>query len=323
MAEKEPAPQPIVIKRVKKHGGHHGGAWKVALADFVTAMMAFFLLMWLMGSTTPEQRAGIADFFNNPSLEPGTSPVPSQTHGPGPGGASTSLIQLGGALDLPTAAPRARVPGPAGPGGEAAERERDQRRLEELLQELNAAVEKSQALRPFKDQLLLDIAPEGLRIQLVDKENRPMFDVGSARLKDYTAALLGEIARFINQVPNRISITGHTDARPYLSEQGYSNWELSSERANSARRALVAAGMNPEKIGRVVGLASSVLFDKADPFSPLNRRISIIVMNREAEADLREREGPATVAEAPVVEPVPASVAPAAPPPLPDAGDFR
>jgi chemotaxis protein MotB len=279
---------PIIIKRVKKRGhGHHGGAWKVAYADFVTAMMAFFLVMWIIGVGTREQKAAISEYFRNPSATPGNATVapPGRM---GPGGTSDSMIKLGGAMDLSHGPGKDHHNGPVGAPSEAEverrARELDRARLQELKDELNAAIQSSQALAPFKDQLLLDISPEGLRIQIVDKLNRPMFDLGSAHLKDYTRVILGELASFINRVPNRISITGHTDDAPYGSDNGYSNWELSTDRANAARRALIAGGLLDEKVARVVGLAASVPLDKANPGDPINRRISIIVMTKEAEA---------------------------------------
>ena len=267
--------QPIVVKKIIKKGGHHGGAWKIAFADFATAMMAFFLLLWILGFTDETQKAAISEYFENPSATVGASPAPSTSPVQGPGGASTSLIELGGAFDL---APEQVSEEQAQELAEQAEA----KRLEELLVELEAAIESSQALKPFKDQLLLDITPEGLRIQIVDKENRSMFAVGSARLQPYTREILYDIAQVINEVPNKISITGHTDARPYPGEN-YGNWELSADRANAARRELVQGGLKSDKVGRVVGLASSVPFDKADPYSPINRRISIIVMNKRTE----------------------------------------
>lgn len=280
---------PIIIKRVKKRGhGHHGGAWKVAYADFVTAMMAFFLVMWIVGAGTRQQKAAISEYFRNPSATPGNTTVaPPGTMGPG--GASDSVIKLGGAMDLSHGPGKDRHNGPTGAAPSKAEverraRELDRARLQELKEQLNAAIQHSQALAPFKDQLLLDITPEGLRIQIVDKLNRPMFDLGSARLKDYTRVILGELAKFINRVPNRISITGHTDDAPYGNDNGYSNWELSTDRANAARRALIAGGLLDDKVARVVGLAASVPLDKANPGDPINRRISIIVMTKEAEA---------------------------------------
>ena len=298
---------PIIIKRVRRRShGYHGGAWKVAYADFVTAMMAFFLVMWIIGVGTREQKAAIAEYFRNPSLTPGTATMAPPGKN-GPGGASDSMIKLGGAMDLSHGPGKDRHNGPPGAASkeemdkrertpdpehsqdaqaeaEKRAREADKQRLEELKEQLNAAIQKSQALAPFKDQLLLDITPEGLRIQIVDKLNRPMFDLGSAQLKDYTRTILGELAGFINKVPNHISITGHTDDARYSSEHGYSNWELSADRANAARRALLAGGLDDDKVIRVVGLAATVPLDRDKPGNPINRRISIIVMTKEAEA---------------------------------------
>ncbi len=308
MAKEEKA-QIIIVKRRKKGGGgHHGGAWKVAYADFVTAMMAFFLVMWLVSSISKEQRAAVFDYFKNPSMQPGKTvrPAPGQM---GPGGASTSVINMGGGMDAPRVTilktPDSNSKSTPQPFNLDAEQTRkadaeqarkmdleearkitdeaDHKKLESLLQELRQAIDKSQALRPFKDQLLLDITPEGLRIQIVDAQNRPMFDVGSARLKDYTTAILKTLAGYLNTVPNRISISGHTDIRPYPGGVDYTNWELSADRANAARRALRLGGLNEAKIARVVGLSSSVLFDKDDPQNAINRRISIIVMTKQAE----------------------------------------
>jgi chemotaxis protein MotB len=303
--------RPIIIVKRKKNGGggHHGGAWKVAYADFVTAMMAFFMVMWLVTAVSKDKRAAIFEYFKNPSMESGKSvkPAPGQM---GPGGASTSPINLGGGLDAVRTATTKRPDIGASPNlsireqiadpnfdknnptkaqTDAQAREQitaaEHRKLETLMEELKEAVSKSQALEPFKDQLLLDITPDGIRIQIVDAQNRPMFDVGSARLRDYTQSILHELTPYLSSVPNRISITGHTDIRPYPGQGGYSNWELSADRANAARRALVLAGLPDEKIARVVGLSSSVLFNKDDPQSPINRRISIVIMTKQAEQD--------------------------------------
>ena len=293
--------RPIYIKRIKKvAAGHHGGAWKVAYADFVTAMMAFFLVMWLVTAVSKEQRAAIFDYFKNPSMEPGKSvkPAPGQM---GPGGASTSPIDLGGGLDAPKSSPTQTerigatvMTSPAPPidiktdeqkaaEADAMAREEERRQLDALMQDLKEAINKSQALQPFKDQLLLDITPEGLRIQIVDAQNRPMFDLGSSRLKPYTTDILREVTQYLKTVPKRISITGHTDTTPYAGISGYTNWELSTDRANAARRALEAAGYDTGQIARVTGLSSSVLFDRDNPRSPVNRRISIVVMSQKAE----------------------------------------
>jgi chemotaxis protein MotB len=313
--------RPIIIVKRKKKGieEHHGGAWKVAYADFVTALMAFFLVMWLVTAISKEQRAAIFEYFKNPSMESGKSvkAAPGQM---GPGGASTSPINLGGGLDAlrsrvsklkeigATAALVHREQPPDTPKKNTASSEQDAReqvreaehkKLETLMVELKEAVSKSQALEPFKDQLLLDITPEGIRIQIVDAQNRPMFDIGSARLRDYTQSILRELAPYLTSVPNRISITGHTDIRPYPGQGGYSNWELSADRANAARRALVGAGLPDEKIARVVGLASSVLFNRDDPQGAINRRISIVIMTKQAEEEALKTDVAKTVPEAP------------------------
>jgi len=334
----EAAPRPIYIKRIKKvAGGHHGGAWKVAYADFVTAMMAFFLVMWLVTAVSKEQRAAIFDYFKNPSMEPGKSvrPAPGQM---GPGGASTSPINLGGGLDAPKSSQQktdkigATIQSePAKPidlkteDQKAAEAEElkkllEQKQLDALMQDLKEAINKSQALQPFKDQLLLDITPEGLRIQIADAQNRPMFDIGSARLKPYTAEILHVVTTYLETVPNRISVTGHTDTTPYAGISGITNWDLSAQRANAARRAMEESGLPTERISRVVGLASSVLFDRDHPRGAVNRRISIVVLTQRAEQEANKTDLPATqraaadsaviTEAAPVEAPAPAPAAP-------------
>jgi chemotaxis protein MotB len=318
MAHKSGERPIVIVKRYKRGGsGHHGGAWKVAYADFVTAMMAFFLVMWLVTSVSKEQRAAIFDYFKNPSMEPGKSvkPAPGMA---GPGGASTSPINLHGGLDAPRVVQLMVQPGVGAPVSavkestltpkltddqqlalarqsvDAAER----KQLESLMDDLKKAIDSSQALAPFKDQLLLDITPEGLRIQIVDQQNRPMFDIGSAHLKPYTQGILTELAKYLNTVPNRLSLTGHTDATPYAGGSGRTNWDLSADRANAARRALEAAGLSTDKTARVVGLSSSVLFDRVDGRDPINRRISIIVMTHQAERDALKTDTPASLTDA-------------------------
>ena len=283
MAEKKT--QPIVIKKITKGGGHHGGSWKVAYADFVTAMMAFFLLMWLMGSTTQEQKAAISEYFNNPSPEEGTSLRPSPSTIQGPGGASTSLIPMEGMAVLSaeqnSVSDTVEKVTEEVPDEESAEQIAERRfreRIEDMLQELKELAAQNEMLKQYQDQLLFDITTEGLRIQILDKDNRPMFDVGSAALKPHTHEILSEIAKVINEIPSPVSITGYTDARP-LDRMGYSNWELSTERANAARRALAAGGMQEGKVARVVGLAASQLFNTTDPLDPTNRRVSITVLS--------------------------------------------
>jgi len=276
--------RPIIIRRVKKAAhGSHGGAWKIAYADFVTAMMAFFLLMWLLGSTARGDLQGIADYFRTP-LQVALSG--------GSGSGDAVHVIKGGGRDLTRQdgqvkkgemeAPRRTINLRA---AQAELARLEKQRLTELKGKLEAVIDSIPELAQFKNQLLIDITVDGLRIQIVDQHNRPMFASGSAVVQPYTRDILREIAKVVNDVPNRISISGHTDARPYAGgEHGYSNWELSADRANASRRELMAGGLDEKKIARVVGLASSVLFDGQDRFSPINRRISIIVMNQHAEA---------------------------------------
>lgn len=268
--------RPIVIKRVKKSSGaHHGGAWKIAYADFVTAMMAFFLLMWLLGSTTKAYRQGIADFFQ--------TPLKVALMGGEGAGDATSVVK-GGGNDLTQRTGQVKHgeidPDEARKTLAKVEAEK----LAEMKKKLERLIENNPKLKQFKNQIKLDITSEGLRIQIIDEQNRPMFDLGSAVMKDYTRDILREIGKTLNELPNKISLSGHTDAVQYASgERGYSNWELSADRANASRRELVAGGLEEGKIMRVVGLGSAVPFDKDNPYSPVNRRISIIVMNKKAE----------------------------------------
>lgn len=295
MSEKE---KPIiVIKRIKKvAGGHHGGAWKIAYADFVTAMMAFFLLMWLLGSTAKGDLAGISEYFK--------TPLKVAMQGGSGSGDSSSIIR-GGGTDL------TRKAGQVKKGQTEAEKKSynlkaAQAELEKIeaakLKQLKTKIEKSidanPTLKQFKRQLLLDITTEGLRIQIVDEKNRPMFELARAELQPYTKEILHEIGRVLNEVSNRVSLSGHTDANPYSNgEKGYSNWELSADRANASRRELIVGGMDDAKILRVVGLSSAVLFDKADPYNPVNRRISIIVMNKRTEDAVSKDGGTVDVSD--------------------------
>lgn len=287
--------RPIIIKRKKAgHGGAHGGAWKIAYADFVTAMMAFFLLMWLLGSTTKATLEGIAEYFKNPMKV-------SNRGGEGAGDA-TSVIR-GGGLDMSRSTGQIRkVTSPARKTTTIAEAKAQQEKakLQDLKEKLQKMVENDKKLSQFQKQILIDITSEGLRIQIVDEKNRPMFDIGRDQLKPYTKEILHEIGKVLNEVPNRISLTGHTDATPYYGgEKGYSNWELSADRANSSRRELIFGGMEEAKILRVVGLASAVPFDKDDLLNPINRRISIIVLNKRTEEALTAENSAAGSEEKP------------------------
>jgi len=284
--------RPIIIKRKKVvAGGAHGGAWKIAYADFVTAMMAFFLLMWLLGSTAKGDLQGIAEFFQNP--------LKVSSQGGAGSGDATSVLQ-GGGKDLTRQSGQvkrgdveAKKSTSFSKEAQAEFRRKEQERLESLKADIEKMIEQSPQLAQFKKQMLLDITSEGLRIQIVDEQNRPMFDSSSADLKPYTRDILRQIGKALNGVSNRISLAGHTDAAQFSGgDKGFSNWELSANRANASRRELVQGGMDDSKVLRVVGLASTVLFDKNDPLNSVNRRISIVVLNRKTEMAILQEEGP-------------------------------
>ena len=286
--------RPIIVKRIKKGGGGaHGGAWKIAYADFVTAMMAFFLLMWLLGSTSKGTLSGIAEYFQ--------TPLAVAMQGGSGAGDSSHVIQ-GGGKDLTRKdgqVKRGDTPAPKKTYNIKAAKEALEKieagQLLALKSRIEGVIQSNPTLNKFKNQLLLDITSEGLRIQIIDEQNRPMFANAKADLQPYTKDILHEIGRSLNDVPNKISLSGHTDASTYSSgDKGYSNWELSADRANASRKELIVGGMDESKVLRVVGLASAVLYDKDNPLNPVNRRISIIVMNKKAE-DAAANEGARTV----------------------------
>jgi chemotaxis protein MotB len=286
--------RPIIVKRIKKGGGGaHGGACKIAYADFVTAMMAFFLLMWLLGSTTKGNLSGIAEYFQ--------TPLAVAMQGGSGAGDSSHVIQ-GGGKDLTRKdgqVKRGDTPAPKKTYNIKAAKEALEKieagQLLALKNRIDGVIQSNPTLNKFKNQLMLDITSEGLRIQIIDEQNRPMFANAKADLQPYTKEILHEIGRSLNDVPNRISLSGHTDASTYSTgDKGYSNWELSADRANASRKELIVGGMNETKVLRVVGLASAVLYDKENPLNPVNRRISIIVMNKKAE-DAAANEGSRTV----------------------------
>lgn len=278
---------PIIVKRVKKvAAGHHGGAWKIAFADFAVAMMAFFLVMWLISSATPEQKKAISGYFQDP--------IGFTTS------ASPYVIDLGG---TPTPAPdRTLNPelhedmatGQQPISKQQAEQlyeQLERERLDILLVELQRKIHDDPDLQPYKEQILMDISRDGLRIQITDAANRPMFDLGSARLQPYFEDILYMMADTIRAVPNKISIGGHTDAKPFAGDSDFGNWELSASRANAARRALRAGGLTDDKIARVAGYASSALYDRENPYNPSNRRIDILVLTQRALHSIEGEEG--------------------------------
>lgn len=274
--EKGSTQQPIIIKKKKGHGhGHHGGSWKVALADFMTAMMAFFLLMWLLGSTSTEEQKAIAAHFN----EPGSEFVV------GDGGADLGLISQ----DQPVSQTQADDPNDETENDQEMTQDELQKELERIetqqLEELKKQLETEinaldSVFQQIKDQILIDFTALGLRIQIVDKDQRPMFDVGSANLQAWSSDVLHALAPILNKVQNKISVTGHTDATPYGVGATYTNWELSADRANAARRALLGGSYPEGKVATVQGMGSAapMLIDK--PSEPINRRIAIIVLKK-------------------------------------------
>lgn len=287
--------QPIIVKRVKRYAaGHHGGSWKIAFADFATAMMAFFLVLWLLSSATPEQKKAISGYFQDPiGFTESASPYVIDLGGtptPAPDKTLNPQIQAQPEADETRISPQDEAKVNADQAQNIAERI-EHERLELLLQELQNKVDENPTLKRFKDQILFEITQDGLRIQIVDSENRPMFDLGSARLQPYFEDILLALAETIKQVPNKISISGHTDAKPYAGNGEFGNWELSANRANAARRALEAGGYPQGQIARVVGYASSALFDRDHPLNPVNRRIDIIVLTKKAQRAIEGQDG--------------------------------
>lgn len=290
----ESARRIIVIRRPVKAAAHHGGAWKIAFADFMTAMFAFFLVLWILSISSPKQLEGIADQFKMP-LKVAISGGKKSSN-------STNVIP-GGGSDPSHADGESRH---AQSENESSKDPDDGQRLEALKERLDDMIESSPVLRQFRPQLLIDITPEGLRIQIVDSNNRPMFDRSSAVVVAYMRSILREIGPVLNEQPNKLTLSGHTDATVYSQgDKSYSNWELSADRANASRRELVAGGMQDGKILRVMGVSSSVNLNTDDPYAAVNRRISILVLNKRAQADIES--GNAATATAPYTKTTPAA----------------
>jgi len=294
----------IVIRR-RRHGGgdHHGGGWKIAYADFVTAMMAFFLVMWLVGLMPDDKRRGIADYFRQPLVVP-VVPGADTTR-------NTSVIPGGGMDVVRQDGDVRRSQGERLPRDTASAAERqERRRLEGMKRRLDDLIETNPVLKAFQPQLLLDMTTEGLRVQIVDTQNRPMFANGRATVEPHMRAILRELAPVINELPNRLSISGHTDATRYaMGERAYSNWELSADRANASRKELVAGGLQEGKVMRVMGMSSSMSLVKNDPYAAINRRISLIVLNTQTQRRIEQENAAAaqTAADVPTPDvPVPA-----------------
>lgn len=276
------APDRIVIRR-KKILVHkpHSGAWKIAYADYMTAMMAFFLVMWLLSLIPRENLPGIAEYFRMPLMTAITGGKQIDN--------SPTVIPGGSPSVIPNKSP---VPHRKSMSSEDIEGDRrDIQSLEDLKADLEALIETNPILRQFRPQLLLDMTPDGLRIQIVDEQNRPMFATGRAQVQPYMRDILRELGPMLNKLPNAITISGHTDALQYASgEREYSNWELSADRSNAARKELIAGGMIEQKVKRVLGLSSSVSLIKDNPNAAVNRRISLLVLNRRAERRIDEQD---------------------------------
>lgn len=275
----------IIIKKIKRRArhAHHGGAWKIAYADFVTAMMAFFLLMWLLGSTDDATKKGISEYFHDPfgvnisSSGEGSADRASLIQGGGSDLASKDSGQVHLGQDIP--------PPVIENTPEQIERlaeQQEKQKLEKLEGKIESMLDANAKLAEYRDQIKLETTPEGLKIQIIDAKNRPMFKLASSEIEEHAKMILRELAPVINELPNKVAVNGHTDALPFPSNKlGYSNWELSSNRANVARHELNLGGLAEEKILRVVGLASSIPYNTGNLEDPMNRRISIIVMNKK------------------------------------------
>ncbi len=298
--------QPIILKKVKKvvHG-HHGGAWKIAYADFVTAMMAFFLLMWLISMTTPEQKQGLADYFAPASVSRSTS---------GSGGLMGGTAFETEGSRMPGSAPRVvmTVSTPAAPKSPETNDQRtanasdgsrestdaaqaqasasaasadamsqDERNFRSAAESLRQAMQNNPELTELSKNVIIDETPEGLRIQIVDQDGRSMFPAGHAEPYERTRRLIETVAKMLMKLPNRVSISGHTDSAPFQNGPGYSNWELTADRANAARRIIERQGLPDDRIFQVAGKADTEPLFPEDPRMAANRRLSIVLM-REA-----------------------------------------
>lgn len=286
--------QPIIIRRKKKAAhGHHGGAWKIAFADFMTALMALFLVLWVLSNASKSDKEAIAEYFSTPLLVAMSKGDRNS--------ASTSAIPGGGPDQRFSEGERARRD--QRPQRLSSE---ERRHLESLKHRLESAVERDPQLRELKQQISIELSPEGLRVQLLDTDNRPMFELGSANVAPYLRKLLRTFAPVLNELPNRIQISGHTDSHPYPGgEAGYNNWDLSADRAKASRQELVAGGLDSDKLLRVSGMSDRIRFHGAGPYDAANRRIEIIVLDsRVAQKILSQDEyGPLEVPEPTTPEP--------------------
>lgn len=285
----EKTEQTIVIKRVKKvAGGAHGGSWKIAFADFALALMSFFLVLWLIESTTNLEKMAIAGYFSDPTnlgaVGDGGTPYVLDLEG-----RPLNVTNQGMNLSLVRQDESPLVESPPeleNPEFVELARLRQIETLENLRGQVEAEINLNQQFEWFKDSVSFEVSEDGLMVQIIDRENRPLFDSGDARLRPYALEILWSIGEIFGTVPNKISVFGHTDSAPFGTSEAYSNWELSSDRANSARRALVDGGVRPEQLAQIIGMADSVPMDASNPLNPANRRIVIMVLNAVAESSL-------------------------------------
>ncbi|WP_280549450.1 flagellar motor protein MotB [Halomonas sp. 11-S5] len=271
-----PNRRPIIIRRKKVIHRHHGGSWKIALADFMTALMALFLVMWILSQADQQQREAVSEYFRTPLLTAITG---------GEGSAQSANVIPGGGPDpVHSDGERARIDLRT----QTRPSEQQRRAFRDLQQRIETAIDADPDLRQLRQQLRFDMTPEGLRIQLFDTEQRPMFALGSDRVAPYMRDLLRTMAPLLNELPNDLSIGGHTDNLAYLNGyRGYSNWELSSDRANASRRELVSGGLNPAKLLRVSGFADRVVMPETEASDPINRRIELLVLFRQVAERIR------------------------------------
>jgi len=303
--------QPIIIKKIKKGGhGHHGGAWKVAYADFVTAMMAFFLLLWLLNSVTEEQLEGISNYFAPVAASSSTSGSGDELGGkimaedgamsdmssrpsvsmelPPPKAGEGSIEEAEKEVEAPKQESPEELPSQADLDAQKAEelmREKEEEQFQKAEQQLREAIEGIPELQQLAKSLLIENTPEGLRMQIVDQEGLAMFPRGSSEMFQHTRKIMELVAKVVQNTPQDVAISGHTDAVKFVSDSGYSNWELSADRANASRRALLDLGVPDDRIVRVVGRAATEPLLKDDPASARNRRVSIILLRGTGQQD--------------------------------------
>lgn len=274
---KKPAETIVVRKTIKKGHGSHGGSWKIAYADFMTAMMAFFLVMWLLSSSSPEQRQQIAEYFKVPLKNTlANGPNASLSDSMIPGGGDDALKQDGEVFKKTL---------------QKLDAKKSEANLKRAREKMENLIEVDPRLNNFTSNLRLSLTDDGLLLQITDSADRPMFKVGRPTPESYMVNILQALVPVLNDMSNRIILTGHTDSLPYANgEQGYSNWELSSDRANASRRILAAAGLASKKFIRVVGTADTMMQAGSDAGDPINRRISILVLSQQKEKQIMQED---------------------------------